>query len=92
MMSHDKHGIEVSFSEIIIKRRQFKKGADLDNRAIALFIDEKTHHFFLKVQVEPQNYWDIRILSHVCTLFGRQFIKGFSWKQLEKDKVIFSRN
>ncbi len=41
-----------------------------------------------EIQVEPQNYWDIRILSHVCGLFHRQFPRSFGWKQLENDRNI----
>ncbi|ARN85359.1 Rpn family recombination-promoting nuclease/putative transposase [Candidatus Nucleicultrix amoebiphila] len=39
----------------------------------------------VEVQVEPQNFWDIRILDHVCGLFHRQFPKGFKWSELKTD-------
>jgi hypothetical protein len=38
----------------------------------------------VEVQVVPQDFWDIRILSHVCGLFSRQFVKGFDWKELKQ--------
>ena len=41
-----------------------------------------------EVQVEPQNFWDIRILSHVCGLFHRQFPRSFGWRELENDREI----
>ncbi|RZI45230.1 hypothetical protein [Candidatus Finniella inopinata] len=42
----------------------------------------------IEVQVEPQNFWDIRILSHVCGLFQKQFPRSFGWSELEKDPDI----
>ena len=42
----------------------------------------------IEVQVEPQNFWDIRILSHVCGLFQRQFPRSFGWSELEDDPEI----
>ena len=42
----------------------------------------------IEVQVEPQNFWDIRILSHVCGLFQRQFPRSFRWSELENDPDI----
>ncbi len=40
----------------------------------------------IEMQVEPQDFWDIRILSCVCRLFQRQISRGFAWKQLVQDK------
>jgi hypothetical protein len=45
----------------------------------------------VEVQVDPQDFWDIRILSHVCGLFNRQFPKGFEWSKLEEDTTIISK-
>ncbi len=42
----------------------------------------------IEVQVEPQNFWDIRILSHVCGLFQRQFPRSSGWSELENDPDI----
>ena len=42
----------------------------------------------IEVQVEPQNFWDIRILSHVCGLFQRQFPRSFRWSELDNDPAI----
>jgi hypothetical protein len=45
----------------------------------------------VEVQVEPQNFLDIRILSHVCGLFQRQFPRSFAWSELENDPDISKR-
>ena len=37
----------------------------------------------IDIQLQPQNYWDIRILDHICGLFHRQFGRGFRWSELE---------
>jgi hypothetical protein len=42
----------------------------------------------VEVQVDPQDFWDIRILDHACGLFHRQFSKGFRWSQLMEDADI----
>ena len=42
----------------------------------------------VEVQVEPQDFWDIRILAHVCGLFERQFPRSFKWNQLVSDPGI----
>ena len=42
----------------------------------------------VEMQVEPQNYYDLRILDHVCGLFHRQFGRGFRWKELENNDNI----
>ena len=42
----------------------------------------------VEMQVSPQNYWDVRILDHVCGLFHRQFSRGFKWSSLETDPDI----
>jgi hypothetical protein len=45
----------------------------------------------IEVQNQPQNYWDLRILDHVCGLFHRQFDKGFKWSELEDDVLISTK-
>ena len=45
----------------------------------------------IEVQVEPQNFWDIRILSHVCGLFQGQFPRSFKWSSLDKDPEISNK-
>ena len=45
----------------------------------------------VEMQVSPQNYWDVRILDHVCGLFHRQFARGFKWSSLETDPDIASK-
>lgn len=42
----------------------------------------------VEMQVDPQNFWDIRILDHGCGLFHRQFPKGFKWSELKTDVEI----
>jgi predicted transposase/invertase (TIGR01784 family) len=42
----------------------------------------------VEIQVEPQDFWDIRILSHVCGLFQRQFPRSFQWTDLIDDEAI----
>ncbi len=42
----------------------------------------------VELQVEPQDFWDIRILAHVCGLFERQFPRSFKWNQLTRDPDI----
>jgi hypothetical protein len=37
----------------------------------------------IDIQLMPQNYWDLRILDHVCGLFHKQFGRGFKWSELE---------
>jgi hypothetical protein len=42
----------------------------------------------VELQVEAQDFWDIRILAHVCGLFERQFPRSFKWNQLMYDPDI----
>ncbi len=42
----------------------------------------------IEMQIAPQNFWDLRILDHVCGLFHRQFGRGFKWSSLEKDRRL----
>lgn len=44
----------------------------------------ETEFINVDVQLQPQNYWDVRILDHICGLFHRQFKRGFEWSDLEK--------
>jgi hypothetical protein len=62
-------------------------------RSTPLDIVCKTRHGLinLEVQVQSQNYWDIRILHHVCGLFHRQFVKGFQWTDLQSEDNIGSK-
>lgn len=53
------------------------------NTQLDLVCDTPNGIINVEMQVDPQNFWDIRILSHVCGLFHRQFPKGFAWSQLE---------
>ena len=45
----------------------------------------------VEMQIAPQNYWDVRILDHVCGLFHRQFARGFKWSSLQNDPEIASK-
>ena len=58
------------------------------NTQLDLVCETKDGLVNIEVQVEPQNFWDIRILSHVCGLFQRQFPRSFGWSELEKDPDI----
>lgn len=53
------------------------------NTQLDLVCDTPNGIINVEVQVDPQNYWDIRILAHVSGLFHGQFPKGFAWLQLE---------
>lgn len=53
------------------------------NTQLDLICDTPSGIINVEMQVDPQNFWDIRILAHVCGLFHRQFPKGFAWSQLE---------
>lgn len=55
------------------------------NTQLDLVCQTDTGIINVEVQVDPQDFWDIRILSHVCGLFNRQFPKGFEWSKLEED-------
>ena len=58
------------------------------NTQIDVVCETKDGLVNIEVQVEPQNFWDIRILSHVCGLFQRQFPRSFGWSELENDPDI----
>lgn len=45
----------------------------------------------VELQVEAQDFWDIRILAHVCGLFQRQFPRSFRWNELVYDPDISQR-
>ena len=61
------------------------------NTQLDLVCQTDTGIINVEVQVDPQDFWDIRILSHVCGLFNRQFPKGFEWSKLESDPRIISK-
>lgn len=61
------------------------------NTQLDLVCQTDTGIINVEVQVDPQDFWDIRILSHVCGLFNRQFPKGFEWSKLETDPRIISK-
>ena len=42
----------------------------------------------VEIQIAPQDYWDLRILDHVCGLFHRQFSRGFRWKEFEENVAV----
>ena len=58
------------------------------NTQLDIVCETKDELVNIEVQVEPQNFWDIRILSHVCGLFQRQFPRSFRWSELENDPAI----
>ncbi len=58
------------------------------NTQLDLVCETDTGLINVEVQVEPQDFWDIRILDHACGLFHRQFAKGFQWSQLESESDI----
>jgi len=58
------------------------------NTQLDVVCETKDELVNIEVQVEPQNFWDIRILSHVCGLFQRQFPRSFRWSELENDPDI----
>lgn len=58
------------------------------NTQLDLVCETDTGLINVEVQVEPQDFWDVRILDHACGLFHRQFAKGFQWSQLETDNDI----
>ena len=58
------------------------------NTQLDLVCETKDGLVNIEIQVEPQNFWDIRILAHVCGLFQRQFPRSFGWSQLEEDPTI----
>ena len=61
------------------------------NTQLDIYCETKDGLVNIEVQVEPQNYWDIRILSHVCGIFQKQFPRSFAWKSLENDPNISSK-
>lgn len=61
------------------------------NTQLDLVCETDTGLVNVEVQVEPQDFWDIRILDHACGLFHRQFAKGFQWSQLESDRDIHNK-
>lgn len=61
------------------------------NTQLDLVCETDTGLINVELQVEPQDFWDIRILDHACGLFNRQFAKGFQWSQLESDSDIKSK-
>lgn len=42
----------------------------------------------VEIQIAPQDYWDLRILDHVCGLFHRQFSRGFKWEEFETNAKV----
>jgi predicted transposase/invertase (TIGR01784 family) len=56
------------------------------NTQLDVVCETKDELVNIEVQVEPQNFWDIRILSHVCGLFQRQFPRSFRWSELDDSK------
>ena len=61
------------------------------NTQLDVVCETKDELINIEVQVEPQNFWDIRILSHVCGLFQRQFPRSFGWSKLENDPDISNK-
>ncbi len=50
------------------------------NTQLDIYCETKDGLINIEVQVEPPNFWDIRILSHVCGIFQKQFSRSFVWK------------
>ena len=84
------HGLEAFVGELALHYHQLLHaipGAER-NTQLDVVCETKDGLFNIEVQVEPQNFWDIRILSHVCGLFQRQFPRSFGWSELENDPGI----
>jgi hypothetical protein len=60
------------------------------NTELHVVCETKDRLVNIVVQIEPQNFWDIRILSHVCGLFERQFPRSYGWSELENNLDIIS--
>lgn len=58
------------------------------NTQLDLVCETDTGLVNVEIQVEPQDFWDIRILDHACGLFHRQFPRGFQWSDLSSDVDI----
>lgn len=74
------------FSELLYAFPNLERNTQLD-----LVCQTDTGIINVEVQVDPQDFWDIRILSHVCGLSNRQFPRGFEWSKLEGDPQIISK-
>ena len=49
------------------------------NARIDVFCETEHSIIDIEVQIIPQDFWDMRILYHICNMFARQFSKGLSW-------------
>ena len=85
--------LEKFLGELALRYQQLLHAVPLSERNTELDIVCKTKDGLvnIEVQVEPQDFWDIRILSHVCRLFQRQFPRSFKWSTLDKDADISSK-
>jgi predicted transposase/invertase (TIGR01784 family) len=58
------------------------------NTQLDVVCETATGFVNIEMQVLPQDYWDLRILHHVCGLFNRQFSRGFRWTDLGSDVAV----
>ena len=87
------HGLEAFVGELALHYHQLLHAIPGSERNTQLDVvcETKDELINIEVQVEPQSFWDIRILSHVCGLFQRQFPRSFGWSELVKDPHISKR-
>ena len=87
------HSLEVFLRDLSLGYQQLLRAIPSAERNTQLDIICQTEDGLIniEVQVEPQNFWDIRILSHVCGLFHKQFPRSFAWSQLQNDPHVSNK-